>query len=187
MLARTFGALLVLGFLTACQSNELTSTTTAKLPTVLVTNATCANGGCRTLEVRLFSWTFLVPQPPQGLRTIAEVPPGQTCLTFPASLSLKVTGIDTSGQHTDSITYTWAPGDSAGMYLIAVDSALYHSNQLSPVQLDSLRHAPFDGFGPASVGSTPTFVPATAAGWSVTFPSAPVMGATLIQGPACKP
>jgi hypothetical protein len=156
-------------------------------PTVLVTNATCDAGRCAVLEIRAFVWAFHVPQTPNGLRILGEAPPGRTCFAFPASWPLRIIGPDTTGQ-VDTTTITWTPDDEEGIYLIAVDSLVYHGGG-SPGQVDSANQAlpPFDGVGAASVGETPTFVPADADGWAVSFPSAPPFGASLSKDEPCEP
>lgn len=155
-------------------------------PTVLVTNTTCDAGRCATLEIRAYVRKFPVPQTPDGLRILGEAPPGQTCLRFPPSWPLRIIGPDTTGQ-IDTTTITWTPDDVDGIFLIAVDSQVYHGGG-SPGQIDSTNQAisPFDGVDFASVGETAIFVPAKAEGWAVSFPSAPPFSASLAGQGACK-
>jgi hypothetical protein len=94
-------------------------------PTVLVTNTTCDIGRCATLEVRAYVRAFHVPQIPSGLRVLGEAPPGQTCLRFPSSWPLRIIGPDTTGK-VDTTIITWTPDNADGIYLIAVDSLVYH-------------------------------------------------------------
>jgi hypothetical protein len=177
------GALAALLGLAACGDSTGTN---GEPPTVLVTNTTCETGRCATLEVRAFVRAFHVPQTPDGLRILGEAPPGQTCLRFPPSWPLRIIGPDTTGK-VDTTTVTWTPDNADGIYLIAVDSLVYHGGG-SPGQVDSSNRAipPFDGVDVASVGETPTFVPGEAEGWTVSFPSAPPFCASLAKQGACK-
>jgi len=98
-----------------------------------------------------------------------------------------VPGDTTSGQ-VDTVTTTWTPADATPIYLVALDSAYFHS-ALDSAQLDSLYQGIpyFDALGAGSVGETPNFAPGVSPGWSVTFPSAPLWGANLAQTEPCKP
>ena len=151
------------------------------LPTVLVTNATCDSGGCRTLEVRAFVTKWLVPYPPYGEKVLGWVPPGTTCLTFPASWRFGIIG------PSDTVWSTWTPSDRDQIYLIALDSAFFHGH-FTQAQFDSSIKGiwPYDGATPSSMGETPYFIPADAHGWRVTFPSAPPWGANLVPDTSCK-
>ena len=158
------------------------------LPTVLVTNATCDAGRCATLEIRAFIWKFPIPTGPWGEEVLGETQPGQACLAFPPSWSSRIIGSDTTGRVDTAIT-TWTPADTVPIYLIAVDSVLFHS-RLDSAVIDSLKEGLlpyFDGLVKASVGETPNFAPGVSPGWSVTFPSAPQWGAKLVPGESCKP
>jgi hypothetical protein len=117
-------------------------------PTVLITNATCDSGFCRTLFIRVYVVSFRVPQNPWGIEMLGTVVGRTGCLRFPASWRLTISGPDSSGK-IDTTYATWTPSDPAGVYLWAGDSAS----------------------GLSGVGSTAVFVPGTASGWSVTFPS----------------
>jgi hypothetical protein len=163
------------------------SSAPAPLPTVLVTNASCDSGRCTTLEIRAFVWKFTVPQWPSGLEILGEAAPGQTCITFPREWRLRIIGPDTTGR-VDTASIRWTPDDGSEIYLVAVDSALYHAGPDS-AQYDSLTRGLlpyFDDFAPGSVGETSNFSAGTAAGWAVSFPSAPVYGAKLTVVPACS-
>lgn len=162
------------------------------LPTLLVTNATCDAGRCGTLELRAFVWKFEIPQLVWGFELVSYVPPGRTCLTFPASWKLTVIGPNNEGRVDTAIT-NWTPRDHTPIFLIALDST-YFRTPLDSAQLDSMYSAtwPFDGVAPGSVGETADFAPADAPGWSVTFPTrgAPNRnegGAPIASGEACKP
>lgn len=179
-----FGCALLVSIL-ACQAGE--TTLPAPPPaTILVTNASCDAGRCMTLEVRAFVWAFLIPQPPIGLRILAEVPPGQTCLALPATMSVTVIGANNTGK-VDTVVTTWQQSDPGGIYLVAVDSAAWHGHP-SQAQTDSINRAvyPYDGLQ-ASVGETSTFIPADSPGWRVTFPSTPVFGGAIMKASNCHP
>lgn len=163
------------------------------LPTVLVTNAMCDSVTCATLEIRAFLWKFNVPQPPSGFLVLGEVPPGQTCITFPPSWSMRVIGPDTAGR-VDTTTLTWTPNDHSQIYLIALDSIVFHRagagsriSQISSSQsgVFAADTSPYDGLVPGSVGETPNFIPDSARGWSVAFPS-PMWSARLDQAGICE-
>ncbi len=143
------------------------------LPRLLVTNSSCGAGHCMTLEIRAFVWKFAIPQVPWGIEVLGDVPPGQKCLTFPSTWTLRVIGPDSSGR-IDTTSATWTPNDSVPIYLIAVDSVLFHGHGTQGAA-DSSNQAiwPYDGFGPGSVGETGNFMPGSAPGWTVAFPSAP--------------
>jgi hypothetical protein len=163
------------------------------LPTVLVTNAMCDSVTCATLEIRAFLWKFNVPQPPSGFLVLGELPPGRTCITFPPSWSMRVIGPGTAGR-VDTTTLTWTPNDHSEIYLIALDSAVFHragaasrisqirSSQFGGVAADT---SPYDGLVPGSVGETPNFIPDSAPGWSVAFPS-PMWNARLDKAGICE-
>lgn len=162
-------------------------TTPAPLPTLFVTNGTCASGVCRTLEIRAFVWAFPVPQVPPGLEVVGRVRTATACLTFPAQWRFFVTTVGS----TDTVFYTWTPSNSSGIMLFAVDSALFYTGG-TVAQRDSSRQAlwPYDGTGLGSVGHTATFVPGSAAGWTVTFPSTSQSGPAapgLTPTSACVP
>lgn len=177
--------LLACAFLGAIACTSATQPTTS--PTLLVNNSTCALGRCTTLEIRAFVWKFTAPQPPQGFEAIGEVPPGQSCLQFPPSWTFKIIGPDSTGV-VDTLAITWTPSDTDQVYVVAVDSAVFHSG-MDSAQVDSLNHGLlpyFDGLGGGAVGETSNFVPGTSHGWKVSFPSSPVFSASLTSVPACK-
>jgi hypothetical protein len=180
MLARTCGALIVLGFLTACQSNELTSTSTAKPPTIIVTNATCEAGHCMTLEVRAFIPLFPFPQLPIGATVLAYARPGQTCFRLPDSLVGTISG------GSDTTRFLWTPNYS--MSLAAIDSALQYGHPPTPAGLDSAQHAiyPYDGLF-TSTGEGVSFTPTDAPGWATTFPMLPQHSVPIVPAAPCVP
>jgi hypothetical protein len=156
-------------------------------PTLLVTNATCESGACRTLQIRAFVGAFVVPQLPVGLEVVGEVHTATACLAFPASWTLSVATVGSA----DTTFTIWTPNDPAGIYLFAVDSALFSTGGTA-AQRDSSSRAvwPYDGAWLGSVGSSATFIPGHAAGWSVTFPSKSQTGLAahgLAVAAVCKP
>jgi hypothetical protein len=159
---------LVVPALTAIGCSSSTEPKHTVPPTLLVANATCLAGPCKTLEIRAFVWAFPVPQAVWGLEIVGEVHGATACLHFPASWTLRV---ETAGS-TDTTFYKWTPSDTTGIYLFALDSALTYSGGTA-AQRDSSSQAlwPYDGVALGSVGHTATFVPGQSGGWSVTFPS----------------
>ena len=141
------------------------------LPTIKIdNNPTCDTGGCRTLEVRAFVSTFRVPQPLWGYKILGEMHDRTGCFTFPASWSFQVIGpTDTiPSAPTDTVTYTWTP-DSGAIFIIAVDSALFHDGAYPP---STIR------------GVTTQFVPGSARGWEATL-SGSVDQTDAVQADAC--
>ena len=139
-----FAALLITGFLGACQSNDTAGTSTT--PTILVTNGTCLSGHCDSLEILAFPSNQ--PLTPGGFWSIdlGLMTGPQACLALPPSATFRVTGPDSNGiVHT--INYAWTPTVSLSLGSIA----------------------PADGRLQASP-TTAVFVPASAAGWRVTLP-----------------
>jgi hypothetical protein len=126
----------------------------AVLPTLSVTNPLCDTAGqCRTIQIRAFVWAFTIPQPTFGLKVLGEVEGPVACLTFPALWEVVVRGADSTGTITDSTTYTWTPDDPDGIFLNAMDWPAFRGDTLAQIQ----------------IGATESFVPAEAAGWTMTF------------------
>jgi hypothetical protein len=151
----------------ACMATLGCSSATAPppRPTMLVTNAVCAVGPCRTLVIAAFIWAWEIPQPPGGIRTLGYVRGATTCLQFPAKWTIEV-GQEGGPLH----QLTWTPNNPAGIFLLAWDSALVAGTG-TPGQADSANNGLWPYIGPGGTdGATPTFVPGNAAGWSVTFP-----------------
>lgn len=128
-----------------------------------------------------------MPQVPPGLYVLADVHSPTTCVAFSKAWKVHVV---TAGS-ADTVTYTWAPNDAAGITLFVVDSAAYVSGGTA-AQRDSSSQAlwPYDGAAPFTVGSTPKFVPGSSLGWSVTFPSKLQGGLNapaLAEAAACSP
>jgi hypothetical protein len=144
------------------------------LPTLLVTNATCGAGTCRTLEIRAFVNAFKVPgQPPDGFEVVGYAHDNSACLIFPSRWRLAVIADGT----TDTAWATWTPSNTSGIELYAVDSTLLAGGGNRAVR-DSAQQAlwPFVGGLPGIIASTSEFVPGTAPGWSVTFPARSASG-----------
>src|ERR1700735_2592155 len=57
-------------------------------PTVMVTNATCQPGPCKTLYLRAYIWGWAIPQPPTGIELLGFVHGPATCLQFPPEWTL---------------------------------------------------------------------------------------------------
>jgi len=155
-------------------------------PTVLVTNAICQAGPCRTLVLSAFIWGWHIPQSPTGIRLIGFVHGATTCVQFPKELSIWLVTVGV-----DSTLLTWTPNNSQGIIMLAFDSTIAYTGGTA-AQLDSSNQGlwPYDGEAPGAVGLTPTFVPGNAAGWSVTFPAVSQSGAAepeLRPAPACTP
>jgi len=151
-------------------------------PTLLVTNAVCELGPCRTLVIHAFIWAWHIPQPPTGIRILGYVRGPTTCLQFPPEWTIEAGAVG----HLQQLK--WTPSDPAGIFLLAWDSA-FTSGTATPAQIDSeaqqLWH--YDGGG-GSLGITPTFVPGNAPGWSITFPLTSQSGApeaALTPATAC--
>lgn len=148
MLGMRLAALLIAGFLPACQSND-TGNTSA--PTLLVTNATCQSGHCDSLEILAFPSNR--PRTPGGLWSIdlGLMTGPQSCVTLPPSATFRVAGPDSTGV-VRSVTYTWTPALSLSLGAIA----------------------PADGRLDANP-TTAEFLPASAAGWRVTLPGSQII------------
>jgi len=152
-------------------------------PTVLVTNATCQPGPCKTLYLRAFIWGWAIPQPPTGIELLGFVHGPATCLQFPPEWTLWVV----SGS--DSTLLTWKPNNPSGIFLLAYDSAIGYGNP-TLAQIDSSNNGdwPYDGTTVGSVGESATFVPGNSSGWSVTFPPKTQDGAAtpgITESEAC--
>ena len=163
----------------ACSESTATD---GDLPTVLIANATCEAGHCANLEIRAFVVAFHVPQPQTGFMSLGEMPPGQTCLAFPATWALRLTGPDSTGA-LDTTSLTWVPDDPEGVYLVAIDTSSYgHLGERADPTEPAL---PYDGFGTGTLGETTDFVPGTSRGWKVTFPGGPVRDIEPVKAAAC--
>jgi hypothetical protein len=154
-------------------------------PTVMVTNATCQPGPCKTLYLRAFIWGWAIPQPPTGIELLGFVHGPATCLPFPPEWTLWVV----SGS--DSTLLTWKPNNASGIFLLAYDSAIGYGNP-TLAQIDSSNNGdwPYDGTTVGSVGESATFVPGNSAGWSITFPQKTQSGAAtpgIEESEACTP
>lgn len=177
-LIRTYGLLFgATGTIIGC--NSVTPRQVTPPPTILVENNTCEAGRCMVLEVRAFVWSFTIPQSPWGGRVLGYALPGQSCIVLPNEMTATVVGIN--ADHTvDTTYYHWKPSTPSGMFLVAVDSAAWHSGAATDAQADSINAGifPYDGLGP-SVGETATFVPGNSPGWDVVFPSTPAHGSEI--------
>ncbi len=173
------GSVLTGGF--ACSS----TTGPKPAPTVLVMNATCQPGPCKTLYLRAYIWGWAIPQPPTGIKLLGFVHGPGTCLQFPPEWTLWVVA------GSDSTLLTWKPPNPAGIFLLAFDSAIGYGNP-TRAQLDSSNEGlwPYDGATAGSVGHSATFVPGNSPGWSITFPPTTLSGAAtpgIKASDACTP
>lgn len=137
------------------------------VPTLLVVNATCDSGPCRTLYVSAFVPKWRVPQPPAGYMDLGVARSQLTCFAFPRSRTLTVRGDG------DTVSLVWMLSD--GLYVNAIDSARQDSG---------------GSYASFWVGTTARFVPADARGWTVRFPSGegmPPPEATVERDSACAP
>lgn len=123
-------------------------------PTLLVANATCSPGPCKTFAVRGWESVFVVPgQPPAGFLHIGDVNSPSACLQFPDSVLFTATEVDGAGHplHTDGVY--WTPRNS--------------------VELSALEPGAFEPFAFADSA----IVPASSPGWRITFPSGEIVPA----------
>jgi len=122
--------------------------------TLLVTNGSCDPGPCRAQQVLAFPSNQ--PNTPGGdwFVDLGTMTGPQLCVTIPISATFVVSG----------------PGETTKFVW----------NTAKPVALGV--EAPSESRFEASP-STSAFVPATAAGWSITLPG----GGRAVQGPACTP
>jgi hypothetical protein len=125
--------------------------------TLLVTNATCLNGRCDSLKVLGFPGNQ--PRTPGGFWSInlGLVTTPQACFTFPSSATFRVIGVNTDGTR-DTTTFIWTSADELSL-------------GVQPPAASPIQASP----------STTVFVPAIAAGWSITFPA----GSPLTTSSAC--
>lgn len=127
--------------------------------TLLVTNGTCQGGHCDSL--RVLGFPSNQPNTPGGLWSLdlGLVTASQACLTLPPTAVFRVIGVrDGGGADTTSITWTNAKSLSLGA---------------QPSASSRIFASP----------STPTFVPADAAGWQITVPG----GSQPTSSSACTP
>jgi hypothetical protein len=138
------------------------------LPTLLVTNPTCAAGQCRTVEVRIFDWNLTIPQPFWGYKIMGEVDGQTACLTFPAPWTFFIYGPDSTGK-VDTTVFKLNVNDA--IFLAAMDSARFHTDSIAPLS--------------TIVGHTTTFTAADAPGWQVAF-SGDTVTTSPTEAAACK-
>ena len=115
--------------------------------TLLVTNSSCSTGRCDSLEVLGFPSNQ--PRTPGGFWSIdlGLLTTPEACFTLPPSATFRVIGVNADGSR-DTTTFTWTSADALSL----------------GVQDPS-------GFRIFASPSTTAFVPATAAGWTITFPT----------------
>lgn len=122
--------------------------------------------GDSAIVLTAFISAWPIPQALGGMETVGYVTGPTACLQFPAKWTIQ------SGAVSDPQTLTWTPENPQGVYMFAFDSTLAVGRGTA-AQDDSSAQGlwPFDGDDLGGVGQTPTFVPGSASGWSVTFPS----------------
>jgi hypothetical protein len=115
--------------------------------TLLVTNATCVAGRCDSLAVLAFPSNQ--PHTPGGFWSVdvGLITSRQACFTLPPSATFRVIGLH-DDRTADTTTYTWTSADSLSL-------------GAQPPSSSRLQASP----------STHAFVPTTAPGWWITFPS----------------
>jgi hypothetical protein len=125
--------------------------------TLLVTNGTCIPGPCSSQEVLAFPGNQ--PNTPGGSWSLdlGTMSAHQLCITIPASATLRVIGLDADGS-ADTTQFTWTTELSVTLGVQAPSTSRILA---SP--------------------STSTFVPATAAGWSITLPG----GSQVVPASTC--
>jgi hypothetical protein len=142
----------------SCSPGETAPASYESVP-LLVTNGTCLEGHCDSL--RVIGFPVNQPNTPGGPWSLGlgVVTTPQACLTIPPSGVFRVIGVHDDGAR-DTVAYTWTP--ALGISLGAQPPS-------------SLRRL--------ASPSTASFVPAGAAGWSVTLP-----GDSVVQSAAsCAP
>src|SRR6266511_6022809 len=115
--------------------------------TLLVTNGTCLTGRCDSLEVLAFPSNQ--PHTPGGFWSVdlGLLTTPEACFTLPPSATFRVIGVSADGSR-DTTIFTWTTADPLSLGVQAPSDSRI---QASP--------------------TTVAFVPANAAGWSITFPT----------------
>lgn len=126
--------------------------------TILVTNATCVSGQCSAVHVYALPNVHVnTPAGPWRL-DLGTTSAAQVCFRLPATATFRIVG-EHEDQTADTTTFLWTNA---------------HALTLSA----ALGGTPED-----VVSATATFVPARAAGWSVTLPG----NAAPVPAAACTP
>ncbi len=115
--------------------------------TLLATNSTCLIGRCDSLEVLAFPSNQ--PNTPGGYWSfdLGLLTTPEACFKVPASAAFRVIGVNADGSR-DTTTFTWTSADPLSLGAQAASGSRI---QASP--------------------TTAAFVPATAAGWRIAFPT----------------
>lgn len=117
-------------------------------PTVTVTNPLCDAGGCDTLVVSMWVWSYLqyAPgNPPLGA-FLGLVTHRTGCIQIPGLDSLKVGVQDSTETPRNVHTYYWRPDNPQGIFL---NTGIYAGRE--------------------TIADSKTFVPADALSWNLTF------------------
>jgi len=140
----------------ACSSSTEPGEAAASV-TLLVTNDTCLEGPCVPVSVRGRVPRYAVPgQPKVGFLRLGTVESRSACLVFPAVDSLTVSGPD----HTTVLR--WMPSDDVSLRAFDPRDVATYTIWSVPI-----------------IDTTSYFVPASARGWRVTFPSG--TGAAVLE------
>jgi hypothetical protein len=146
--ARSLGAALLLIAALSCSSIVEPPAQPRSGITLLVTNGTCLAGPCDSL--RVLGFPSKQPPIPAGLWSLdlGIITTSEVCFTLPPSATFLIIGVRDDGTR-DTTTYTWTSADSL-----------------------ALGAQPPSSFRWPASPSTTAFVPATEAGWRITFPTA---------------
>ena len=144
---------------------------TSATPTLRVSNPLCDSGSCERLYIRARIWAWPIPQGVyRGAKALGEIDGPSGCLQFPAIWTLTLTEVDSAGAVFQQDTLSWTPSDPQGIYLVT--------------RAESIP-------GEKALALTPTFVPAGASGWELTFTNTGggFLGYTahLAPAPQCEP
>lgn len=143
----------------ACSSSS-SSTEPRSGVTLLVTSGTCQAGSCTPLQILGFPSNQ--PLTPGGAWSIdlGLLTTPTACLTFPRSAIFRIIGVSNDGTKADTTTLTWT----------------------TAIPLSLGAQAP-GAFRLMASPNTSAFVPARAAGWTVSLPS----GSQVSPAQACSP
>lgn len=127
--------------------------------TLLVTNGTCKEGHCDSLQVLGFPSNQ--PNTPGGFWSLdlGLITASEACFTLPRTAAFHVIGVRPDGR-TGTTTFTWTSAKSLALGAQPPSSSRLQANP-----------------------STAAFVPANAAGWQITVPG----GSQATPSSACTP
>jgi len=127
--------------------------------TLLATNSSCLTGPCDSLAVLAFPSNQ--PNTPGGYWSVnlGLLTTAEACFKLPPSATFRIIGENTDGSR-DTTTLTWTSADPVSLGAPAASASRIQARP-----------------------STAAFVPATAAGWRITFPA----DSRASPGPVCAP